>query len=124
MIWKSLIVCMGVAGVGAVLFACARDEIIAVVLGSRYQAASPYILGYLTGDVFRVAENIALFSALAAKRLLLFVMIEAGLALLVGATMLTGIAFWDASAAYWGYIAAHVAAFLLVVRFRSKLARL
>jgi O-antigen/teichoic acid export membrane protein len=121
---RTLLLCMGIAGAGAVVFAIGRNPILTFVLSERYRHAVPVILGYLVGDMFRVAENVALFTALAAKRLVLFVTIEVAMAALVGTTILLGIALGYPAAAYWGYLAAHATAFVIILLFLPRIARL
>ena len=121
---RTLSLGVSVAGAGATVFAIGSDRIISLVLSDRYLPALPFILGYLIGDVFRVGGNVALYSTLAARRLGMFMAIEVCLALSVGAAIMIGIAMGFPTAAYWGYICAHVLAFITVLLLAHPLSRL
>lgn len=119
---RTLALGVAVAGTGAAVFAIGSSWIISFVLSDRYLAALPFILGYLAGDMFRVGGNVALYTVLAARKLVLFMAIEVGLALLVGVSILIGIALGYPSAAYWGYFCAHAVAFIAVLLLTRRLA--
>lgn len=122
-ITRTLMLGAAISATGAFIFSIGSAPIIHFALSDHYQGALPFILGYLVGDVFRIGGNVALYSALAARKLALFAIIEVTLAILVGCAILFGIFLKYPSAAYWGYVSAHVISFCVVILLARRISK-
>lgn len=76
----------GTAAMATILLAfwSLSGPLIRIFLSARYLTATPYILGYMTGDVLRVSVSIALYTALSSRKLKFYIGIELAFAIVFG----------------------------------------
>ena len=93
-----------------------------LLLSRTYVPATPFIIAYMAGDAIRVSGSIALYYALARRRLLTYVAIEASSVALFSVITLIGISLGRPEAPLAGYIGAFaiLALALWTLFFRSR----
>lgn len=99
-------------------FVVGAPVLVPLFLSEQYLSASASIGMYMLGDVLRVAVSIAMFHALARRRLWTYVGIEAASAALIGVLVGIGVQQGRIEAPYVGYVAAYGILFAVIcVRF-------
>ncbi len=111
---------LGTGAMGLVLaaFLIAAPVLVPLLLSDDYLPATGAIGMYMAGDVLRVAASIAMFSALARRRLGLYVGLETAAALLIALIVGLGVRQGWMEAPFVGYLTAYgVLAVILCGRF-------
>ena len=111
---------IGSATMGLLLavFLVGAPVLVPLLLSDQYLTASPSIGLYMLGDVFRVSVSIAMFHALARRRLWAYLGVETSSAALIGVLVAVGIQQNLIEAPYLGYVAANGVLFAVIcVRF-------
>jgi O-antigen/teichoic acid export membrane protein len=115
---------MGVTLAGLAAFTMLKGPVISVFLSDSYRPATPYIIGYLIGDTFRVTGNVALYTALGRGNLRIYVALEFAYAAVVGATISLFVLFGWKNAPYIGYPLAHLICCAVISMSLWRLGRL
>ncbi|WP_116092030.1 oligosaccharide flippase family protein [Sphingomonas crusticola] len=97
-----------------ILFYAASGLLVPLFLSQKFTPAVPFILGYMTGDLFRATVSVAMYAAFARAKLIRYVGLEAGTLGLFAAIMLLLIHFGRSDAPMIAYPAAYGACALAV----------
>jgi len=90
------------------VFAVASHLLVRLFLARSFLPATPFILGYMTGDIFRATVATAMYAAFARARLARYVLLEAGALTLFAAIMIGLISLGRADAPMIAYPLAYV----------------
>lgn len=100
------------------IFVIGAPVLVPLFLSQQYLSASTSIGMYMLGDVLRVAVSVAMFHALARRRLWTYLGIETASAALIGILVGVGVQMGRIDAPYVGYVAAYGVLFVAIcVRF-------
>jgi O-antigen/teichoic acid export membrane protein len=94
-----------------------------LLLSKTYVPATPYIVAYMVGDSIRVSASIALYYALARRKLAIYVVIEASSVILFSSITMAGILMGKPEAPLFGYIGAFALLSLILGRLFFKTPR-
>lgn len=94
-------------GLLLVVFTVGAPILVPLFLSDQYVSASRSISIYMFGDVLRVAVSIAMFHALAQRRLWVYLGLETATAALIGLLVGVGVQQGQINAPYFGYVAAY-----------------
>lgn len=96
------------------VFLVGAPVLVPLLLSDQYLAAADSIGLYMAGDVLRVAVSIAMFHALARRRLWTYLGIETASAVLIGLVVIVGVGQAWSRAPFLAYVAAYGTLFALV----------
>lgn len=100
---------VGLAAMGGALaiFVAFSPLLIRNFLSPAFLSATPFIIGYLCGDIFRVVTSLSLHTALARGRFKIYVGVEVLTGICIVSYMYPLIILSFPESAYYGYVAAH-----------------
>ena len=122
LIGRTFLICTAMMAAGLIVFALGQEFFVRTFLSAQFLPAIPFIIGYLAGDVLRVATSLAMHLALARGRLLMCIGIEAASAATLAIFMLIlAHALRRADGAYMAYVLANASmATILAVGWGRK----
>lgn len=96
------------------VFVTGAPVLVPLFLSQQYLSAATSIAMYMLGDVLRVAVSVAMFHALARRRLWTYLGIETASAALIGILVGVGVHLGRIDAPYIGYVAAYGVLFVVI----------
>lgn len=116
----TLLVGLAAMGGALVIFTAFSPWLIRNFLSPSFLPATPFIVGYLCGDIVRVVTSLSLHTALARGKFKIYVGIEAATASLISIFVLSFMSLGYIESAYWGYVSGHIAIAAIMLAMWKK----